>query len=186
MAGIDWWFLHLSCQNLGRVRSRQGSQSPGGEEAKGRRRTWLLVQKSCLVKPIGVLKEEMVARLNGGNRVEVCYLYFRKNFESCIQKLLKAKVGASWVLSKVKNWIAHSPKCESFRVRVNGCLSDLVLPHSGVARGPVLRTVPFPVYAEGIIDELEDQCLMFACDIKFLEKTKSETVQRDLDKFYQR
>lgn len=67
-----------------------------------------------------------------------------------------------------KIWIAQSKKGRSFRVKVQGCLSDIRLMHNRVPQGSALGPSLFLAYVSDKANGLEDPCLMFADEDKLL------------------
>ncbi len=62
-------------------------------------------------------------------------------------------------------WIQAFLRDRSFRVAVNGCVSESRSAQSGVPQGSVLRSIIFLVYVNDLPDLLQEKLLRFADDV---------------------
>ncbi len=83
-------------------------------------------------------------------------------------------------------WIQAFLRDRSFRVAVNGCVSESKSAQSGVQQGTVLGPIPFLIYVNDLSDLLQEKLLLFADDVKlFFLRSHSQTLHNDQMKAYE-
>lgn len=86
---------------------------------------------------------------------------------------------------KVNNGILLCLKSRSFRLKVEGRLSNRGLLCSGALEGHELGPLIFRMYVNDMANASENPCLKFTDDIEQLGSASSKTIQKDLNKIYQ-
>lgn len=140
-------------------------------------------KKSCLTNLLCFL-DEITKRLDQGQSVEVCYLDFRKAFDTVNHRLLLHKLHAFSLDPVLIRWIEHFLMGRSFQVSVEGEKSQTGIACSGVPQGSVLGPILFLLFVNDLASTLENPCYMFADDVKIVGLPTEESVQRDLDRLF--
>ncbi|XP_063615673.1 uncharacterized protein LOC134788783 [Penaeus indicus] len=138
-------------------------------------------RRSCQTNLICFL-EEVTSRLDRGEEVEVCYLDFRKAFDSVNQRLLLLKLRNFRLSEQVLNWIAAFLHGRTFHVEVEGSISREAGVCSGVPQGSVLGPLLFVLFVNDLARQLYNPCFMFADDLKLVGDPRSRVTQEDLNK----
>ncbi len=83
-------------------------------------------------------------------------------------------------------WIQAFLQDRSFRVAVNGCVSEFRSAQSGVPQGTVLGPIPFLIYINDLSDPLQEKVSLFADDARLIsQRSHSQTLQNDQMKAYE-
>ena len=115
----------------------------------------------------------------------MCYLDFRKAFDSVNHRLLLIKLESFSLAPGTLRWIREFLKDRRFRVSVEGSVSTEAAACSGVPQGSVLGPLLFLCYINDLKQILECPNYMFADDVKVVGCPSEATMQLDLDKIYQ-
>jgi ribonuclease P/MRP protein subunit RPP40 len=126
--------------------------------------------------------DEITTRLDRGEKVEVCYLDFRKAFDVVNHRLLLMKLNWYGIPSGLQNWIREFLVGRSFLVEVNGAKSRYEVASSGVPQGSVLGPLLFLLYINDLATVLHCPHFMFADDVKILGNPCEQTLQEDLNR----
>ncbi|MGL5708552.1 MAG: reverse transcriptase domain-containing protein, partial [Aeromonas sp.] len=137
-------------------------------------------KRSCLSNLLGFL-ELITQRLDNGHPVEVCYLDFRKAFDSVNHRLLEAKLRNFGITGVVLQWISNFLKERTFRVRVGTALSQEAAVTSGVPQGSVLGPLLFILFIDDLARKLESSAFVFADDIKIVGDQGTPKLIADLE-----
>ena len=117
--------------------------------------------------------------------MEVCYLDFRKAFDSVNHRFLLSKWEAHGVVGKVLKWIAGFLTGRHLFVSVEGKRSLMGTVPSGVPQGSVLGPLLFLVFINDLPSKLDNPCYLFADDLKLVGKQGGDELQADLDTVYE-
>ena len=102
-------------------------------------------KKSCCTNLICFL-DEITRRLDNHEQVEVCYLNFRKAFDSINHRLLPLKMRNYNLDPTVLDWIAEFLADRTFAVSLGGEQSKVGRVTNGVPQGSVLGPLLFLIY----------------------------------------
>ena len=112
---------------------------------------------------------------------EVCYLDFRKAFDSVNHRLLLKKLEAWRIADTTRKWIENFLHQRSFWVEVEGARSRRGIATSGVPQGSVLGSLLFLVYIYDLVRGLKNPYYLFADDVKIVGNIREGAIQEDLD-----
>ena len=129
--------------------------------------------------------DEITRRLDRGDRVEVCYLDFRKAFDSVDHRLLIRKISVFIVIPIITQWIEAILMRRLFRVVVNGDRSSPALLKSGVPQGSVLGPLLLLIYVNDLTVKLHSPCNMSADELKLVGNPSKNQPPEDLNRLYQ-
>ena len=141
-------------------------------------------KRSCLSNLLSFL-DEVTRRLDEGLKVEVCYLDFRKAFDTVNHRLLLMKLEGFGLPESLLKWIKKFLENRSYRVRVGVELSSKGLATSGVPQGSVLGPMLFLLYINDLVKDLSIPAFIFADDVKLVNSGPPERLENDLRKVIQ-
>jgi ribonuclease P/MRP protein subunit RPP40 len=136
-------------------------------------------RRSCTTNLLCFM-DEITGRLDKGERVEVCYLDFRKAFDSVNHRLLLRKLRAYMLAPGLLDWIEEFLTGRSFIVEVEGEKSATGTVISGVPQGSVLGPLLFLLYIHDLTTVLNCPHYMFADDVKIVGDPGKLRLQNDL------
>ena len=140
--------------------------------------------RSCLSNLLAFL-DEVTTRLDNGEDVEVCYMDFRKAFDSVNHRLLLMKLKGFGLNGNLLTWIQNFLIGRTFHVTVDGERSREAKVLSGVPQGSVLGPLLFLLFVNDLADQLVCPSFLFADDLKLIGNPKTQATQGDLDIIYQ-
>ena len=135
--------------------------------------------RSCLTNLLSFL-DEVTQRLDEGQRVEVCYLDFRKAFDSVNHRLLIHKLRSMRLAPNVLRWLEKYLTDRLFYVRVEGAKSSEGRVCSGVPQGSVLGPLLFLLYVNDLAERINCPVYLFADDVKLVGDPSTDQVERAL------
>ncbi len=107
-------------------------------------------------------------------------------FDSVNHRFLLHKLVAYGIDAGLIRWIQAFLRDRTFRVPVNGCVSESKSAQSGVPQGSVLGPTLFLIYVNDLPDLLREKVLLFADDVKLIsQRSHFQTLQNDLMKAYE-
>ena len=136
-------------------------------------------KRSCMSNLIAFL-DEVTARVDRGEDVEVCYMDFRKAFDSVNHRLLLTKLQGFGLADNLLAWLRSFLIGRTFHVTVNGENSREGVILSGVPQGSVLGPLLFLLFVNDLADKLICPAFLFADDLKIVGDPKTSIPQRDL------
>ena len=137
-------------------------------------------RRSCLSNMLSYL-ERVTEQLDTGDEVDVCYLDFRKAFDSVNHRLLLLKLEGLGIDPKTLGWIGSYLRRRTFHVQVEGQNSSVAPIRSGVPQGSVLGPLLFLLYVNDLPGLLSCDTFMFADDIKIVGPLTGGVMQSNLD-----
>ncbi len=96
-------------------------------------------------------------------------------------RFLIQQLQAYGINDNMVNWIESFLHKKTFKVSINGCLSQSKAAVSGVPQGSVLGPILFLIYVNDFPDLLQGDVLLFADDVKLISaRANIDDLQREL------
>ena len=127
--------------------------------------------------------EEWGRLVDERQRVDVILLDLSKAFDSVPHNLLLAKLIGLGIGGDLLRWIRDYLNNRSFRVKVNGVLSDPKATIRGVPKGSILGPLLFLLFIDDLPSQLDCKVVLFADDAKIWGPTNEpDRLQENLGK----
>ena len=139
--------------------------------------------KSCLTNLLSYL-DEVTARIDRGEKVEVCYLDFQKAFDTVNHRHLLHKLEVYGIAKNVRDWIRTYLTGRSFQVVVDGSASGPARVTSGVPQGSVLGPLLFLIYINDLFREIDCPGFCYADDLKIVGNPTDDQIQGNLHRIH--
>ncbi|KAJ3659789.1 hypothetical protein Zmor_011460 [Zophobas morio] len=114
--------------------------------------------------------------LDNDNPVDVIYFDYIKAFDKVPTRRLLHKLEHFGIRGGLLKWIEGFLSFRTFRVKIDGCLSNSQKVLSGVPQGTVLGPILFIVYIADLTVELSSPFALFADDLKLYNTSKNNNV----------
>ena len=129
--------------------------------------------------------EDWTKTLDDGVPLDICYLDFKKAFDSVAHKRLEIALDALGIRGELLTWIRSFLTGRKQRVVLEGAASDWIHVRSGVPQGSVLGPTLFVAAVQSMPMEVESSLLVYADDTKIFRPIKdgadADSLQHDLD-----
>ncbi len=113
-----------------------------------------------------LVAEELITKwLDEGIAVDLIYLDFSKVFDLFNHRLLLHKLRGYGIAPIVISWVECFLSRRTFKVNVNGSLSQMAEAISGVPQGSVIGPILFVIYVNDLPDHLSADSLLYADDV---------------------
>ena len=113
---------------------------------------------------------------NNDNPVDVIYFDYVQAFDKVPTRRLLHKLEHFGVTGGLLKWIEGFLSFRTFRVKIDGCLSNSRKALSRVAQGTVLGRLLFIIYIADLTVELFSPFALFADDLKLYNTSKNNNV----------
>ncbi|VDP42134.1 unnamed protein product [Echinostoma caproni] len=144
-------------------------------------------KRSCQTNLIETM-EWYTCAADRGVQLDVAMLDFSKAFDRVRHSLLIEKLTNLGFPETMIAWISNYLCDRTFRVRVNGVLSNRFGAPSGVPKGSILGPRLFTLFVSNLPVGIQSDLLMYADDIKICREIQSpldkRTLQEDLDRLF--
>ncbi len=118
-----------------------------------------------------LLTEKWLTRImDEGDVAHIIFLDFSTPFDSVNHRFLLHKLVAHGIDADLIRWIQVFLRERSFRVAVNGCVSESSSAQSGVPQGSVLGPILFLIYVNDLSDLLQEKCCFLSTTINWCPK----------------
>ncbi len=104
--------------------------------------------------------------LEDGEDVDVCFMDFKKAFDLVNHRLLLVKLRALGFRDDCVEWVRTFLENRTFRVSVEGEVSEWTAAPSGVPQGSILGPILFMAYINDLPEVLRSFSFLFADDLK--------------------
>ena len=135
---------------------------------------------SCMTNLLAFM-DAVTQRLDEGREVIICYLDFKKAFDSVNHRYLIEKLKGLGINEKVVNWVKEFLANRSFSVVYKGHVSTRHRAVSGVPQGSVLGPLLFLIYINDLPSRLTAPLFGYADDVKLLGDNELATFQENLN-----
>ena len=129
--------------------------------------------------------EEWTKCLDEGVPLDICYLDFKKAFDSVAHERLLIALNALGIRGMLLDWIRGFLTGRKQRVVLEGTASDWTQVKSGVPQGSVLGPILFIAAVQSMPMNVDSPILIYADDTKVFRPIKdsadTDVLQRDLD-----
>ncbi len=140
--------------------------------------------RSCLTNLL--LTEEWLTLISDEGDVDMMFLDFSKAFDSVNHRFLLNKLVAYGIDAGLIRGIQAFLRGRSFRVAVNGCVSESRSAQRGVPQGSVLGPILFLIYVNDLLDLLQEKVRLFDDYVKLIsQRSYLPTLQNDLMKAFE-
>ncbi len=106
--------------------------------------------------------------LDEGSAVDLFYLDFSKAFDSVNHWLHLDKLRGYGIVPIVISWVECFLSRQTFRVNVNGTLSEMAEAISGIPQGFAIGPILFVIYVNNLPDHSSAGSPLYADDVKLI------------------
>lgn len=138
-------------------------------------------------KAISTLLSDVYAMINGAQFIQLCFIDYRKAFDTVAHDILLRKLESVGILANELGWFENYLGGRTQRVKVNGTMSGQERVRCGVPQGSTLGPLLFLIYINDITKYMPCNTLLFADDTVMYTSGASareaeEKMQKGLDK----
>ena len=136
--------------------------------------------RSCITNML-LFTDSLTQARDEGKISDAIFFDFAKAFDKVQHKLLLHKLQVYGIEGMLLNWIQSFLTGRTFKVKVGSTLSDSAPVESGVPQGSVLGPLLFLIYINDLPRSINNNCLLYADDLKIWASGDSVSLQTDIN-----
>lgn len=131
------------------------------------------VRKKSTLSNLLSFIDHVAESLDQNIQLDAIYTHFAKAFDKLNITILLRKLESFGISGELLNWFRTYLEGRQQCVNFGGCLSETVIPTSGIRQGSLLGPLLFVIFINDLPDSLVRRILGFADDFKIFQQIRS-------------